>query len=333
MDDDSPDDVALRTLTRQLFGDHGLGRDTAGERATVRATTADDIREFFAAHYRAGATTVAVAGDVDHDEVVAAVEAAFAGDARPATGASPASAPGADGDRRRDRRRLRAGAPRHRRPLGAARRSRPRGARRRQPRLRRRAVEPAVRRDPRAARPRLQRLLGDVRLRRRRRLVGVRRRDARARRRGRPARRVRARPPRRRAAISDDELEIAIGYLTGAYEMGLEDTGARMSRLGGMLATLGRVIPVDEQLARWEAVTHADVRRVIDRVYGAGPARHRVGRPRLRSLSASSRPVSRRQRGGRADGRDRVRGGRGRPRARARRRRRPRRGRRRRSRG
>ena len=37
MDDDSPDDVALRTLTRRLFGDHGLGRDTAGERATVRA--------------------------------------------------------------------------------------------------------------------------------------------------------------------------------------------------------------------------------------------------------------------------------------------------------
>ena len=30
MDDDSPDDVALRTLARQLFGDHGLGRDTAG---------------------------------------------------------------------------------------------------------------------------------------------------------------------------------------------------------------------------------------------------------------------------------------------------------------
>ena len=36
-----------------------------------------------------------------------------------------------------------------------------------------------------------------------------------------------------------------------------------------MLATLGRVIPVDEQLARWERVTHDDVRRVIERVYGA----------------------------------------------------------------
>ena len=70
--------------------------------------------------------------------------------------------------------------------------------------------------------------------------------------------------------VTDEELTVAIGYLTGAYEMGLEDTGARMSRLGGMLATMGRVIPVDEQLERWEKVSHADVRRVIDRVYGAG---------------------------------------------------------------
>ena len=269
MDDDSPDDVALRTLTRQLFGDHGLGRDTAGERATVRSITAADIREFFAAHYRTGATTVAVAGDVDHDEVVAAVERRRSPRCRRATAASPRGAPGAAEADVDDRRRLRAGPPGHRRPLGAPRRPRPRGARRRQPRLRRRAVEPPVRRDPRAPRPRLQRVLGDVGVRRRRRLVGVRRVDARARRRGRPA--VGSELDRLVAdGITDEELAIAIGYLTGAYEMGLEDTGARMSRLGGMLATLGRVIPVDEQLARWEAVTHADVRRVIDRVYGAG---------------------------------------------------------------
>ena len=60
---------------------------------------------------------------------------------------------------------------------------------------------------------------------------------------------------------------MAIGYLTGAYEMGLEDTGARMSLLGGMLATMGRVIPVDEQLER-EKVSHADVRRVSTGVRG-----------------------------------------------------------------
>ena len=69
MDDDSPDDVALRTLARQLFGDHGLGRDTAGERSTVRSISAGDIRDFFATHYRTGNTTVAIAGDVDHDEI------------------------------------------------------------------------------------------------------------------------------------------------------------------------------------------------------------------------------------------------------------------------
>ncbi len=46
-----------------------------------------------------------------------------------------------------------------------------------------------------------------------------------------------------RDGITDDELAIAVGYLVGAYEMGLEDTGARMSRLGGMLVTQGRGDP------------------------------------------------------------------------------------------
>ena len=80
MDDDpaAPDDVALRTLTRQVFGDHGLGRDTAGGRSTVRSIRASNVRDFFGEHYRTGTTTVTVAGDVDHDEVVAAVDAAFA---------------------------------------------------------------------------------------------------------------------------------------------------------------------------------------------------------------------------------------------------------------
>ena len=69
--------------------------------------------------------------------------------------------------------------------------------------------------------------------------------------------------------VSEEELAIARGYLTGAYEMGLEDTGARMSRLGGMLTTLGAVRSVEDQLARWERVTRADSARVIAAVYGA----------------------------------------------------------------
>ena len=78
MDDDSPDDVALRTLTRQLFPDHGLGRDTAGDRDTVRSITADDIRRFHGDRYTTGSIVVAVAGEVDHHDVVDAVSTAFA---------------------------------------------------------------------------------------------------------------------------------------------------------------------------------------------------------------------------------------------------------------
>ena len=71
--------------------------------------------------------------------------------------------------------------------------------------------------------------------------------------------------------ITDEELAIAKGFLTGSYEMSLEDSGARMARIGGMLVTMGEVRPVEDQLARWEAVTHDDVRRVIDMVYAARP--------------------------------------------------------------
>ena len=54
MDDDAPDDVALRTLASRVFDDHGLGRETAGERHTVRAMAADDVRSFWREHYRTG---------------------------------------------------------------------------------------------------------------------------------------------------------------------------------------------------------------------------------------------------------------------------------------
>jgi predicted Zn-dependent peptidase len=69
--------------------------------------------------------------------------------------------------------------------------------------------------------------------------------------------------------ITDEELAIAKGFLTGSYEMSLEDSGARMARIGGMLVTMGEVRSVEDQLARWDAVTHDHVRRVIARVYAA----------------------------------------------------------------
>ena len=173
----------------------------------------------------------------------------------PVTVASPRARPASREADVADRRRHRAGPPRDRRPGAAARRPRPRGARRRQPRLRWRAVEPAVRRDPRAPRARLLRVLGVSAVRRRRRLVDVRRRAARARRRGRPADRQGARPPRSTAA-SPTTSSRSPSATSRARSSWASRTPARgWPGSAGMLATLGHVIPVDEQVARWERVT------------------------------------------------------------------------------
>ncbi len=70
MDDDSPDDVAHRAFAAQLFADHPLGRETAGERETVQAIDATDVRRFFEAHYHAGTMVVSFAGPIDHDDAL-----------------------------------------------------------------------------------------------------------------------------------------------------------------------------------------------------------------------------------------------------------------------
>ncbi|MEI7548381.1 MAG: insulinase family protein, partial [Actinomycetota bacterium] len=77
--------------------------------------------------------------------------------------------------------------------------------------------------------------------------------------------------------VSDEELAIAVGYLTGAFELGLEDTGARMARSGGLLITTGEVRPIDEQVARWAAVDQNAVRDVIAEVLTAEPIVVTVG--------------------------------------------------------
>ncbi len=60
--------------------------------------------------------------------------------------------------------------------------------------------------------------------------------------------------------IDDEELEVATGYLAGSFELGLEDTGARMARNAGQLVTTGAVREVADQVDRWERVDQAAVR-------------------------------------------------------------------------
>jgi predicted Zn-dependent peptidase len=276
MDEDSPEDVAHRLFAGQVFGGHPLGRETAGEAHSVRGIVADDVRRFFADHYRTDNSVVVVTGNVDVDDVIARVEAAFAGMPR-GDGRVPRLAPddvGGSIDVDDDTEQIHL-------VMGGR----------------------AVRRDDpdREALDVVNHVFGGG--------LSSRLFDEIRERRGlaysvfssaaayadagmwsvyagalpEHADEVRRLVDREldrlvTGGITADELDIAQGYLCGSYEMGLEDSGARMSRLGGQLTVYGRVRPIEEQLARWSAVTLDDARRVIERVYGAAePLRVTLG--------------------------------------------------------
>ncbi len=87
MHTDEPSDLAAEQAQQAMFPGHPLGRDVLGAPASVTALGAAEIRAFFDTHYRAGNFVVAAAGDVDHDQLAVEVERRFAargGGARPA---------------------------------------------------------------------------------------------------------------------------------------------------------------------------------------------------------------------------------------------------------
>jgi predicted Zn-dependent peptidase len=62
--------------------------------------------------------------------------------------------------------------------------------------------------------------------------------------------------------ISDAELALAKGNISGGLALKFESTQARMSRLSGAELTDGEFIDLDESLSRYDAVTLADVKLV-----------------------------------------------------------------------
>lgn len=83
---DDPAEWCQMLMQQALFGDGPLGREICGDEAGIRSLRPQAIRDFWAARYRPGNTVVSVAGDVDHDAVVAQVAAIFGeGEAVPAT--------------------------------------------------------------------------------------------------------------------------------------------------------------------------------------------------------------------------------------------------------
>ena len=275
MDDDSPDEVAHRLFGEAMFPGHPLGLDTAGDASTVEHITADDVRGFFESRYTAGSMVVSVAGAAPHAELVAMVSHAFAG-VRGGDGRTARVAPtsiGTDHHQDDDTEQVQL-------VVGS----------RAMPRL-----------DPdREALDVVNHVLGGglssrlfEEIREKRGLVysvfsglalysdvGIYSISAGAQlRHADEVLHLIRRELQRLVSdgITADELDVARGSLAGSFELGLEDTASRMARNGGSLCARGSIVPVDEQVRRWNAVTLDDARRVIDRVFTAEPVVVTVG--------------------------------------------------------
>jgi predicted Zn-dependent peptidase len=66
--------------------------------------------------------------------------------------------------------------------------------------------------------------------------------------------------------LTDEEVDRAKGAMRGSLVLGLEDTGAQMSRIGKAALVHGEVLTVDDLVARIDAVTPDDVRAAADLV-------------------------------------------------------------------
>ncbi len=76
---DEPADFAAERCTAALFPEHPLGREVLGTASSVARLDRDAIEQFFDSHYRTENLVVAAAGDVTHAEVAERIEEQFAG--------------------------------------------------------------------------------------------------------------------------------------------------------------------------------------------------------------------------------------------------------------
>jgi predicted Zn-dependent peptidase len=267
MNDDDPSDTVHEAFSAQLFGDTPLGRPILGTVDSINAITRDQIAEHYAAKYTPPDLVVAVAGNVQHADVVEHVRRAF-GDALAKDAAPcPPRLPG----------------PQRNASAGTGVRLVPRG------------IEqanlvlgcPGLSRtdDQRFALGVLNAALGGgmssrlfQEIREKRGLAysvysfASQHSDT-----GLWATYIGCLPAKAdevlaicqeeiakviSGGLTDAELDRGKGQLRGSLVLGLEEPSSRMSRLGKSELVYSRLEPVDEILASIEGVTHDDVRRV-----------------------------------------------------------------------
>jgi zinc protease len=73
----SPSQVAFRLFSETLYGAHPYGRDVLGTADSIANLSRPELAAFYRDRYPVSAMTIAIVGDVDVDEVIAAVRARF----------------------------------------------------------------------------------------------------------------------------------------------------------------------------------------------------------------------------------------------------------------
>ena len=264
MHEDEPSDLVHELLHEALYPGHPLGREVLGERSTIAAMTRDQIANYFTTRYKPPSIVVAASGNLDHDEVVAGIERRFTG----RTGSAPA-------------------------------RERPALAPVRPLIVHHRTTEQAHlvvgmrsldrHDDDRFTLSVLNQILGGgmssrlfQEIREKRGLVySVFSYRAAYLESGALAIYAGTAPGRAQEvlALIDDELDklatgpiserelaVAKGHIKGSLALSLEDSAGRMNRIGRGDLIHGEVLSYEEVVARTEAVTHDDLRRVADRI-------------------------------------------------------------------
>jgi predicted Zn-dependent peptidase len=76
---DEPADLVHEVFAEALFPGHALGREVLGDEERIRAMTPEAIRSFWAHHYRPENMVFSAAGRLDHDAIVEGIERRFTG--------------------------------------------------------------------------------------------------------------------------------------------------------------------------------------------------------------------------------------------------------------
>jgi predicted Zn-dependent peptidase len=264
MHEDEPSDQVHELLHEALYPGHPLGREVLGDRDTITGMTRDQIDGYFRSRYRPRSIVVAAAGNLDHDQVVAGVERRYAGGSGDAPARVVPALPPCRGVVVCHR-------PTEQAHVVVGMRALDRGD------------------DDRFALTVLNQILGGgmssrlfQEIREKRGLVysvysyrtGYLESGALAVYAGTSPARVHQVLDLIEAEldrlidtqVSDRELAVAKGNVKGSLALSLEDSAGRMNRIGRSQLIHGQVLPFDELVARTDAVTTDDLKRVVERV-------------------------------------------------------------------